>query len=139
MLGVNSTFVRRLPMDTPVSVQGEQSGHVHMAQGVTSLAERCILISEGGRLQAVLAFHRQSASVDCCVGCIALARQDQMQPAANICTPYNTAGVEVTLVTANHCPGAAQLIFRLANGDTYLHCGDMRYAAFLQARSYLCP
>jgi hypothetical protein len=38
-------------------------------------------------------------------------------------------------VTANHCPGAAQLIFRLDNGDTYLHCGDMRYAAFLQVRS----
>ena len=53
--------------------------------------------------------------------------------------PYNVADVEVTLVTANHCPGAAQLIFRLANGDTYLHCGDMRYAAFLQVGSHLFP
>ena len=41
------------------------------------------------------------------------------------------AGVEVTLVDANHCPGAIQYIFRLPGGATYLHCGDMRFAPHL--------
>ncbi|GFR43272.1 hypothetical protein Agub_g4334, partial [Astrephomene gubernaculifera] len=44
-------------------------------------------------------------------------------------TPHVVAGVEVTLVDANHCPGAVQLLFRLpGSGSRYLHCGDMRFS-----------
>ncbi len=41
--------------------------------------------------------------------------------------------MEVTLVDANHCPGAAQLLFALPDGSRYVHCGDMRYAPHLLA------
>jgi hypothetical protein len=39
--------------------------------------------------------------------------------------------VEVTLVDANHCPGAVQLLFRLPSGASYVHCGDMRFTPAL--------
>ena len=54
-------------------------------------------------------------------------------------------GVEVSLVDANHCPGAVQFLFRVPIGDAdamevgsqdgfhrYVHTGDMRYAAFMK-------
>mmetsp|Transcript_10289 Transcript_10289/g.13511 ORF Transcript_10289/g.13511 Transcript_10289/m.13511 type:complete len:494 (+) Transcript_10289:148-1629(+) len=36
-------------------------------------------------------------------------------------------GYKVTPVDANHCPGAAMLLFETKKGKKYLHCGDCRY------------
>ncbi|KAL6766970.1 LIG6 [Auxenochlorella protothecoides x Auxenochlorella symbiontica] len=52
-------------------------------------------------------------------------------------TPVMIHGVEVTLVDANHCPGAAQFLFQLQDGRKYIHCGDMRYAPHLKSDPHL--
>lgn len=46
-------------------------------------------------------------------------------------------GVEVVLVDANHCPGAVQILFKTPDGRRYVHCGDMRYCAAMQADPWL--
>lgn len=35
--------------------------------------------------------------------------------------------VELTMLDANHCPGAAMVLFRLKSGKVYLHVGDFRW------------
>jgi len=49
-------------------------------------------------------------------------------------------GVEVSLVDANHCPGAVQFLFRVPMADEfhrYVHTGDMRYASFMKEDAFL--
>ncbi|CAG9464257.1 unnamed protein product [Pedinophyceae sp. YPF-701] len=43
-------------------------------------------------------------------------------------TPTDVMGVEVTLIDANHCPGAAILLFKLPSGARYVHTGDFRFS-----------
>jgi len=46
-------------------------------------------------------------------------------------------GVEVILVDANHCPGAVQLLFRLPDGRSFIHTGDMRFHQSLKHNPHL--
>lgn len=52
-------------------------------------------------------------------------------------TPHTIGGVEVTLVDANHCPGAVQLLFQLPDGRRYVHSGDMRFVSRLLLNPHL--
>lgn len=50
---------------------------------------------------------------------------------------YTINGVKVTLIEANHCPGAALIHFRLLDGTCYLHTGDFRASEQMQTHPLL--
>ena len=50
-------------------------------------------------------------------------------------TEVTIHGVKVTAVDANHCPGAAMLLFETSSGERYVHCGDFRGCSSMQQ----CP
>eukprot|EP00775_Hariotina_reticulata_P004079 gene4079-4326_t len=51
--------------------------------------------------------------------------------------PHKVQGAEVTLVDANHCPGAVLLLFRLPDGRRLIHTGDMRYCQAMKGNQHL--
>ncbi|GLE01716.1 hypothetical protein PINS_up010550 [Pythium insidiosum] len=54
-------------------------------------------------------------------------------------TPVDVHGVQVTFLDANHCPGAAIILFRLRSGRTYLHTGDFRFHPKMWSYAALQP
>lgn len=49
-----------------------------------------------------------------------------------LCEPVKIDGCEVTMIDANHCPGAVQLLFKIPGGDgkceRYVQTGDFRFS-----------
>ncbi|XP_023761536.1 DNA ligase 6 isoform X1 [Lactuca sativa] len=50
-------------------------------------------------------------------------------------------GCEISLVDANHCPGAVQFLFKIPTGDgsceRYVHTGDFRYSVSMKSETVL--
>ncbi|CAN6470505.1 unnamed protein product [Victoria cruziana] len=50
---------------------------------------------------------------------------------------YTIEGIKVTMLEANHCPGAAMIYFHLLDGRRYLHTGDFRACRRMQSHPLL--
>ncbi|XP_054810637.1 DNA ligase 6-like isoform X2 [Prosopis cineraria] len=60
-----------------------------------------------------------------------------------LCEPVDIDGCEVTLVDANHCPGAVQFLFKIPGVDgkceRYVHTGDFRFSKAMKLEPLLAP
>ncbi|KAF7822283.1 DNA ligase 6 isoform X2 [Senna tora] len=58
-----------------------------------------------------------------------------------LCDPVEIDGCEITLVDANHCPGAVQFLFKIpgAGGkcERYVHTGDFRFSKAMKSEPLL--
>ena len=52
-----------------------------------------------------------------------------MNERVRVSAPSGGAGATVMAIDANHCPGAAMLLFEIDDGRAVLHVGDFRYVA----------
>ena len=71
-----------------------------------------------------------------------LVRQQLRVAPERICTvpmyqPIMVEGVRITFVDANHCPGAAMILFEPPGASPVVHTGDCRQGGILGARQ--CP
>eukprot|EP00977_Amphora_coffeiformis_P021077 scaffold8802_cov142-Amphora_coffeaeformis.AAC.2 len=48
-----------------------------------------------------------------------------------------TTTTQITFYDANHCPGAAIILFHASNGNVHLHTGDMRYHERMKSFPFL--
>lgn len=127
MLGVNPTMVRRLPMDTDVTVQGAVIfaglSCVSRRAGVCGLAAvEAQKLGNFIKLQyqfqsweAGLRYPQVFASVEAMLDACHCNRVNNREEA----NCFRNAGQvwEVTPGDANRCPGAVQLTFRLTGGN----------------------
>ncbi|XP_028785526.1 DNA ligase 6-like isoform X2 [Neltuma alba] len=58
-----------------------------------------------------------------------------------LCEPVEIDGCEVTLIDANHCPGAVQFLFKIPGVDgkceRYVHTGDFRFSKAMKSEPLL--
>uniref|UniRef100_A0A5B7BRY2 DNA ligase 6 n=1 Tax=Davidia involucrata TaxID=16924 RepID=A0A5B7BRY2_DAVIN len=56
--------------------------------------------------------------------------------------PVSIDGCEVSLIDANHCPGAVQFLFKIpgvdGNCERYVHTGDFRYCSSMKLEPIMC-
>lgn len=89
---------------------------------------------------------RISKKISYPMGCFTPSHLKQVYTLVNFCwffcrficplelgTEYSLKGIKITMLDANHCPGAALIHFRLPNGQCYLHTGDFRASKLMQS------
>ncbi|KAL5979872.1 hypothetical protein ACLOJK_038984 [Asimina triloba] len=70
--------------------------------------------------------------VEMCLGTVDVFPGNSFIRPLELGTEYIIEGIQVTMLEANHCPGAALIHFQLQDGNCYLHTGDFRACKLMQ-------